>query len=176
MNDVFFDYLNDFVLTYIDNILIYSNSKTKHIKHIKKTLQRLRNADLQTNINKCEFSIHETKYLKLIVERDEIKMNSFKVETILQWSISKNLKHVQECFEFCNFYKRFIKNFAKIIKLLIKLIKKTSHSCEMKHVKSRSNFLKQMIIKVFVLTHFDFIKQTYIENDSSNFVNVEVLS
>jgi hypothetical protein len=84
MNDVFFDYLDDFVSAYIDDILIYNNSKAEHIKHVKKILQRLRDADLQANINKCEFSIHETKYLRLIVERDEIKMNSFKVETILQ--------------------------------------------------------------------------------------------
>ncbi len=84
MNDVFFDYLNDFVSVYIDDILIYNNFKTKHVKHVKKMLQRLRNAKLQANINKCEFFVHETKYLKLIVERDEIKMNSFKVKTILQ--------------------------------------------------------------------------------------------
>ncbi len=84
MNDVFFDYLDDFVSIYINDILIYSNSKREHIKHVKKILQRLRDADLQTNIDKCEFSIHEIKYLELIVDRDEIKMNSEKIETILQ--------------------------------------------------------------------------------------------
>ncbi len=84
MNDVFFDYLDDFVFAYIDNILIYSNFKKKHIKHVKKILQRLRDADLQINIDKCEFSMHETKYLDLIVDRDKIRMNSEKIETILQ--------------------------------------------------------------------------------------------
>jgi hypothetical protein len=103
MNDVFFDYLNDFVSAYINDILIYNNFKTEHMKHVKKMFQRLRDAKLQTNINKCEFFVHETKYLKLIVERDEIKMNSFKMKTILQWFTSKNLKHVQKFLEFCNF-------------------------------------------------------------------------
>ncbi len=84
MNNVFFDYLNYFVSIYIDNILIYYNSKTKHVKYVKKVLQRLQNAELQANINKCEFFVHETKYLRLIVERDKIKMNSFKIKTILQ--------------------------------------------------------------------------------------------
>jgi hypothetical protein len=83
MNDVFFDYLNEFVSIYINDILIYSNSKKKHIKHVKKILQRLRDADLQADIDKCEFSIHEIKYLELIVDRDEIRMNSEKIETIL---------------------------------------------------------------------------------------------
>jgi hypothetical protein len=84
MNDVFFDYLNEFVSIYINDILIYNNSKKKHVKHVKKMLQRLRNADLQADIDKCEFFVHEIKYLDLIVRRDEIRMNSEKIETILQ--------------------------------------------------------------------------------------------
>ncbi len=84
MNDVFFDYLDDFVFAYINDILIYSNSKAEHIKHVKQMLQRLRNAKLQADIDKCEFSIHEIKYLDLIVRRDEIRMNSKKIEIILQ--------------------------------------------------------------------------------------------
>jgi hypothetical protein len=84
INDVFFDYLNEFVSIYINDILIYNNSKVEHIEHVKKILQRLRNAELQTNIDKCEFSVHEIKYLKLIINRNEIRMNSKKVEMILQ--------------------------------------------------------------------------------------------
>ncbi len=84
MNDVFFDYLDDFVFAYIDDILIYNNFKKEHIEHVKKILQRLRDASLQVDIDKCEFFMHETKYLDLIVDRDEIRMNSEKNETILQ--------------------------------------------------------------------------------------------
>ncbi len=68
INDVFFDYLNDFVSIYIDDILIYSNFKKEHVKHLKKILQRLRDADLQIDIDKCEFFVHEIKYLDLIVD------------------------------------------------------------------------------------------------------------
>ncbi len=82
MNDVFFDYFDDFVFVYIDNIFIYNNFKKKHIKHVKKILQRLRDANLQVDIDKCEFSVHETKYLDLIVDRNEIKMNSKKIKII----------------------------------------------------------------------------------------------
>ncbi len=79
---MFFDYLDDFVIAYINNILIYNNLKTKHIKHVKQMLQRLKNAKLKTDINKSEFSIHEIKYLNLIVERNKIKINSKKIEII----------------------------------------------------------------------------------------------
>jgi hypothetical protein len=124
MNDVFFDYFDDFVSIYINDIFIYNNFKKKHVKHVKKMLQRLRNADLQIDIDKCEFFVHKIKYLDLIVDQNEIRMNLEKIETILQWIISQNLKQIQRFLKFCNFYKRFIRNFAKIVKSLIKFIRK----------------------------------------------------
>jgi hypothetical protein len=176
MNDVFFDYLDDFVSIYINDILIYSNSKREHIKHVKKILQRLRDADLQANIDKCEFSIHEIKYLEFIVERDEIRMNSEKIETILQWATSQNLKQMQRFLEFCNFYRRFIRNFAKIVKSLIKLTRKNVLFTWNETCKQAFELLKRTVIEASILTHFDFKKQIYIESDSFDFVFAEILS
>jgi hypothetical protein len=176
MNDVFFDYLDDFVSIYINDIFIYSNSKRKHIDHVKKILQRLRDADLQANIDKCEFSVHEIKYLKLIVDRDEIKMNSEKIETILQWATSQNLKQIQRFLEFCNFYRRFIKNFAKIVKSLIKLTRKNVLFTWNETCKQTFELLKKTVIETSILTHFNLKKQIYIESDSFDFVFAEVLS
>jgi hypothetical protein len=176
MNDVFFDYLDDFVFAYINDILIYSNSKAEHIKHVKQMLQRLRNAKLQADINKCEFFVHEIKYLDLIVERDEIKMNSKKIEIILQWSISQNLKQIQKFLRFCNFYRRFIRNFAKIVKSLIKLIRKDVIFNWNEACKIAFELLKRTVIETSILAHFDLKKQIYIKSDSFDFVSAEVLS
>jgi hypothetical protein len=175
MNDVFFDYLDDFVLAYINDIFIYSNFKKKYIEHVKKILQRLRDADLQVDINKCEFSMHETKYLDLIVDRDEIKMILEKIETIFQWATSQNLKQIQRFFEFCNFYKRFIRNFAKIVKSLIKLTRKNVLFTWNEICKHAFELLKRTIIEASILTHFDSKKQIYIKSDSSDFVFAEIL-
>jgi hypothetical protein len=122
MNDVFFDYLDEFVSIYINDILIYNNLKVEHIEHVKKMLQRLRDVELQTDIDKCEFFVHEIKYSRLIIKRNEIRMNLKKIQIILQWSTSQNLKQIQKFLKFCNFYRRFIRNFVKIVKSLIKLI------------------------------------------------------
>ncbi len=175
MNDVFFDYLDDFVFAYINDILIYSNFKKKHIEHVKKILQRLRDADLQADIDKCEFSVHETKYLDLIVNRNEIRMNSEKIEIILHWATFQNLKQMQKFFEFCNFYRRFIRNFAKIVKSLIKLICKNVFFTWNEICKHAFELLKRTVIEASILTHFDSKKQTYIKNDSSDFVFAEIL-
>jgi hypothetical protein len=158
MNDVFFDYLDDFVFAYINNILIYSNSKAEHIKHVKQMLQRLKDAKLQTNINKCEFSVHEIKYLNLIVRRNEITMNSKKIEIILQWSISQNLKQIQRFLKFCNFYRRFIRNFAKIVKSLIRLIRKDVIFNWNKACKIAFELLKRTVTEASILAHFDLMK------------------
>ncbi len=176
MNDVFFDYLDDFVFAYIDDIFIYSNFKKEHIEHVKKILQRLRDADLQADIDKCEFWIHEIKYFDLIVRRNEIKMNSEKIEIILQWTTSQSLKQIQSFLKFCNFYRRFIKNFAKIVKSLIKLTRKNVSFVWNDACRRAFELLKRTVIKTSILAHFDSKKQTYIESDSSDFVNVDVLS
>jgi hypothetical protein len=176
MNDVFFDYLDEFVSVYIDNILIYSNSKVEHTEHVKKILQRLRDAELQTDIDKCEFFVHEIKYLRLIMRRDEIRMNSKKIEIILQWSTFENLKQIQEFLKFCNFYRRFIRDFVKIVKSLIKLIRKNVLFNWNEACKIAFELLKRTVIETSILVHFDSKKQIYIKSDSFDFVSAGVLS
>jgi hypothetical protein len=84
MNDILMNYLKEFVIAYLDDIIVYSNSKKKHIQHVRKILQRLREANIQVDVDKCEFDIIETKFLKMIVDRDDIKMNLEKIRTIVE--------------------------------------------------------------------------------------------
>lgn len=70
MNDVLFDYLDDVCTAYMDDIMIYSDNEREHEIHVKKVLQRFRDAGLQADIRKCEFSVTRTKYLGFIVSTD----------------------------------------------------------------------------------------------------------
>jgi hypothetical protein len=124
MNDILMNYLNEFVIVYLNDIVVYNNSKKKHERHVRKILQRLREVEIQADVNKCEFHITEIKFLSMIIERDDIKMNSEKIKTIIEWNTWHHLKNVQTFVKFVNFYRRFIKNFFKIVKSLIKLIRK----------------------------------------------------
>jgi hypothetical protein len=83
MNDTLMNYLDEFVVAYLNDIIVYSNSKKKHIQHVRKILQRLREANIQADVDKCEFHITETKFLEMIVDRDGIKMNSEKIRAIV---------------------------------------------------------------------------------------------
>lgn len=85
INDTLRPYLDLFCTAYLDDILIYSQTRKEHTEHLKKVLQALREAGLFAQISKCEFYKEETTFLGLIVGRHGIKMDLKKVKTIQNW-------------------------------------------------------------------------------------------
>jgi hypothetical protein len=63
---------------------MYNNNKKDYVQHVKKILQRLREANIQIDVNKCEFHKIETEFLKMIVDRNDVRMNSKKIKTIIE--------------------------------------------------------------------------------------------
>ena len=176
INDVLWNFLNDFCTAYFDDILIYNKNHKKHSVYVRKVLKRFRVASFQTDINKCEFFVIEIKYLKLIISINDIKMNSTKIKVIVKWSTFINLKHVRSFIEFCNFYRRFIKSFFKIVKSLNAFVKKNilfawNSICDIVFRK-----FKNRVLKISILCHFDRKKQCYLKTNSSDTVNEKVLS
>jgi hypothetical protein len=85
MNNVLLDYLDDFCTAYLDDILIYSDNVLEYEAQIKKVLQRLREAGLQADINKCEFNVTSTKYLGFVIGTDGIRADPEKVAVVKEW-------------------------------------------------------------------------------------------
>ncbi len=94
MNDILWDFLNDFCQVYLDDILIYSKMRKKHRDHVKLVLSQLREAELQMNIWKCKFDVKETVFLEVIVSELNLRMNFSKVTVIVSWITSINLKEI----------------------------------------------------------------------------------
>ena len=82
MNNVLFDYLDNFYTAYLDNILIFSNNKLEHKHYMRKVLKRLYNASLQINLKKCKFHVTRTKYLGFIISTNSIKVNPNKISVV----------------------------------------------------------------------------------------------
>ena len=116
MNNILWNFLNDFCQVYLDDILIYSKTRKKHRDHVKLVLRWLREAELQMNIWKCEFNVEETVFLEVIISELNLRMNFSKMTVIVSWITSINLKEIQSFVKFVNFYRRFIKNFSKLVK------------------------------------------------------------
>ncbi len=126
MNDILWDFLNDFCQVYLNDILIYSKIRKKHKDHVKLVLSQLREAELQMNIQKYEFDVEKTVFLEVIISELNLHMNLSKVTVIISWITSINLKEIQDFVRFVNFYHCFIKNFSKLVKSFIQLTRKNT--------------------------------------------------
>ncbi len=112
INDVLFNYLNDFCTAYVDDILIYSDNPLEHNAQVKKVLQHLKKAGLQADIKKSEFSVQSTKFLRFIISTEGIAMNSDKVSVVKDWLLLKSVKEIQSFLRFCNFYCCFLEKWG----------------------------------------------------------------
>ncbi len=176
MNDVLFEYLHQFCQIYLDDIIIYSKILKKHKRHVRLILNILREADLQIDINKCEFHVQKIIFLELLMSIEKLKMNSRKMQAVVDWSTLNNLTQMQFFIDFCNFYRRFIKNFSKIVHSMIQLIQKKiifewNETCQ-----TSFNHMKRRMTETSILRHFDQTRKTILKTDSFNYINDEVLS
>jgi len=85
MNDILFDYLNDFCTAYLDNILVYSKDLLEHYGHVQKVLQRLRDAGFQVNIKKSKFGVTRMKFLGFIISTEGIEVDPNKIAVVRDW-------------------------------------------------------------------------------------------
>ncbi len=175
INDVLFNCLHKFCQIYLNDIFIYSKILKKHKTHMKEMLDKLREVDLQIDIDKCKFKIQKILFLKLLIFINDLRMNSWKVDVIRSWEVLWSLTHVQIFIDFCNFYQQFIKNFLKIARSMIKLIQK-NHSFKWTEIcQTIFEKLKQQMTTAFILKHFDSIRKVILKMNFMNYVNDEVL-
>ena len=176
MNDVLWDFLNNFYQVYLNDILIYSKTQREHKQHVKMILNRLQKADLQMNIWKCKFNVEETVFLKVIVSEQDLRINSIKVKIIVNWTTLINLKKVQNFMRFVNFYHRFIKDFSKLVKSFTQLTKKNTSFVWNKVCVQAFDNLKKQVSSISILWHFNSKQQTILEINASDYVKDEILS
>ncbi len=176
MNDILWNFLNNFCQVYLDDILIYSKTRKKHKDHVKLVLSQLREAELQMNIWKCKFNVKETVFLEVIVSEQDLCMNSSKMIIIVNWITLINLKEIQSFMKFVNFYHRFVKNFLKLVKLFTQLTRKNTSFVWNKICVQAFDNLKKQVSSASVLRHFDLKRQTILKIDALNYVKDEILS
>jgi len=176
MNDILWNFLNDFCHVYLDDILIYSKMRKKHRNHVKLVLSWLHEAELQINIWKCKFNVKETVFLEVIVSELNLYMNLSKMTVIVSWITSTNLKEIQSFVKFVNFYRHFIKNFLKLVKSFIQLTRKNMSFVWNKVCIQVFDNLKKQVSLTSVLRHFDFKWQAILKINASNYVKDEILS
>jgi len=114
----------EWILIYINDILIFSKEKEDLQKLTLWVLKKLQENDLFINLDKCTFEAKEVDYLGMIVSKNQIKMDPAKLEEIRDWLTPTTVKQVQSFLGFGNFYKKFIRHYADIMWPLNNLTKK----------------------------------------------------
>jgi hypothetical protein len=132
-------------------------------------LQRLREAGLQIDIDKCEFEVQSTKYLGFVLEAGKgLRMDLDKVKAIANWGAPTSVKGVRGFLGFANFYCRFIKDFSDLVQPLTELTRKDRKFSWNLEAKEAFCTLKDIFVSAPALAQFDFDKETRIETDSSS--------
>jgi hypothetical protein len=114
MNGVFREYLDKFVIVFLDDILVYSKSEEEHEHHLEMVLQVLREHQLYAKFNKCSFYQNQIHYSGHIISKDGIVVDPEKIEAIREWSTPKNVSEVISFMGLDGYYRRFIVGFLRI--------------------------------------------------------------
>jgi hypothetical protein len=126
MNTIFHDLLDQGVVVFIDDILIYSKTLEEHEQLLKEVFLRLRKAHLYAKPSKCEFAMDEIEFLGHTFSEKGIQPSEDKLKDIKEWERPASAKQVRSYLGFVGFYRRYVKGFAKIARPLSALTMKHS--------------------------------------------------
>ena len=122
MHDCLGDLNMNWCIVYLDDIIIFSDTKEEHIKRLEAVFQKLMAAGLKLKPTKCFFFRDEIEYLGHVVSGKGISTNPKKIEAVTKWPTPKTVYDVRSFLGFVGYYRRFIKNFSKITKPIREVI------------------------------------------------------
>jgi hypothetical protein len=124
MNKVFMEYLDKFVVVFIDDILVYSKSEEEHEGHLRLVLQKLRDHKLYAKLSKCEFWLKQVAFSGHVISKGGIYVDPSKVQDVLSWKAPTSVSDIHSFLGLAEYYQRFIEGFSKISKPMTELLKK----------------------------------------------------
>lgn len=176
MNDLFHDYLDIFVIVYIDDILIFSDTLEDHRKHLRLVLQRLRDEKLFAQASKCNVGKLSTKFVGYEVSQGRISCDQSKITAIKDWPIPRSIRDVQSFLGLANFYRKFIPRFSQIAKPLTEIQQKDKQFEWTTRQQEAFDKLKSALVRQPVLRLPDSSLPFVVATDASDFAIGAVLS
>ena len=124
MNKVFMEFLDKFVVVFIDDILIYSKSEEEHEQHLRLVLEKLKEHQLYAKFSKCDFWLTEVKFLGHVITAQGVAVDPSNVESVTKWTPPKTVSQIRSFLGLAGYYRRFIENFSRIARPMTQLLKK----------------------------------------------------
>lgn len=176
VNGIMREYLNVFVVVYLDDILIYSANPTEHIQHVKKVLVLLHEHKLYAKPKKCLFGADEVEFCGHIVGKGRVRPLPQKLDAIKDWPRPNTVTELRSFTGLCSYYRRYSKDFARVSAPLFDLMKGCPSKAQGKtvlqwNVACQHAFerVKELLCSAPALKQPDTTKQFHIETDASDF-------
>ncbi|KAL4023218.1 hypothetical protein IC575_016969 [Cucumis melo] len=167
MNRVFREFLNTFVIVFIDDILIYSKTEAEHEEHLRIVLQTLRDNKLYAKFSKCEFWLKQVSFLGHVVSKARVSVDPAKIEAVTDWTRPSTVSEVRSFLGLAGYYRRFVENFSRIATPLTQLTRKGAPFFWSKACEDSFQNLKQKLVTAPVLTVPDSSGSFVIYSDAS---------
>ncbi|KAL0537615.1 hypothetical protein IC582_026598 [Cucumis melo] len=167
MNRVFREFLDTFVIVFIDDILIYSKTEAEHEEHLRIVLQTLRDNKLYAKFSKCEFWLKQVSFLGHVVSKAGVSVDPAKIEAVTGWTRPSTVSEVRSFLSLAGYYRRFVENFSRIATPLTQLTKKGAPFVWSKACEDSFQNLKQKLVTAPVLTVPDGSGSFVIYSDAS---------
>ena len=124
MHRVFQPYLDQFVMVFANDILIYSQSEWEHEYHLRIVLQLLKDHQLYAKFSKCEFWLIEVRFLGHVVSASGVSVDSEKVEAVMSWERPKSVFEIRSFLGLAGYYRIFIEDFSRLAAPMTRLTRK----------------------------------------------------
>ncbi|KAL0560443.1 hypothetical protein IC582_000848 [Cucumis melo] len=167
MNRVFREFLDTFLIVFIDDILIYSKTEAEHEKHLRMVLQTLRDNKLYAKFSKCEFWLKQVSFLGHVVSKAGVSVDPAKIEAVTGWTRPSTVSEVRSFLGLAGYYRRFVENFSRIATPLTQLTRKGAPFVWSKACEDNFQNLKQKLVTAPVLTVPDGSGSFVIYSDAS---------
>ena len=151
MNRVFQPYVDQFVVVFIDDILVYSKDAQEHEQHLRIVLETLREKKLYAKLNKCDFLLKQGSFLGHIVSVEGIRVDPTKIEAVVNWKPPRNVTEVRSFLGLAGYYRRFVRGFSVIASPLTKLLRKGIKFEWTDKCQNSFEKLKEMLVEAPVL-------------------------
>ncbi|KAL0544053.1 hypothetical protein IC582_019164 [Cucumis melo] len=167
MNRVFREFLDTFVIVFIDDILIYSKTEAEHEEHLRMVLQTLRDNKLYAKFSKCEFWLKQVSFLGHVVSKAGVSVDPAKIEAVTGWTRPSTVSEVRSFLGLAGYYRWFVENFSRIATPLTQLTRKGVPFVWSKACEDSFQNLKQKLVTAPVLTVPDGSGSFVIYSDAS---------
>ncbi|XP_011686344.1 PREDICTED: uncharacterized protein LOC105449050 [Wasmannia auropunctata] len=164
------------LFVYMDDIVIYAKSLKEHELKFNRLMQRLREANLRLQPDKCEFLRREVAYLGHIICSDGVRPDPNKIQSVSAFPTPRNAKNIKQFLGLAGYYRRFIPNFSKIAKPLTDLLKKDAKFSWGSAHDEAFETLKDSLCSAPILQYPDFEKPFNLTTDASGYAVGGILS